>query len=44
MTRQKASEGDLAAIRAESRAFVAAFNKRDAKAIAALWTVDGEYV
>ena len=44
VTGQKASEGDLAAIRAESRAFVAAFNKRDAKAIAALWTVDGEYV
>ncbi|MEQ8790823.1 MAG: SgcJ/EcaC family oxidoreductase [Pirellulaceae bacterium] len=35
---------DLAAIRAESQAFVAAFNKKDAKAVAALWTEDGEYL
>ena len=41
---QNASESDLATIRAESEAFVAAFNKRDAKAVAALWTEDGEYI
>ena len=35
---------EIAAIRAESQAFVTAFNKGDAKAIAALWTEDGEYV
>jgi uncharacterized protein (TIGR02246 family) len=35
---------DLAAIRAGSQAFVDAFDKRDAKAIAALWTKDGEYI
>lgn len=35
---------DLAAIRAASDAFVAAFNRKDAKAIAALWTEDGDYV
>lgn len=38
------ASADLAAIRAESQAFVSAFNKRDAKAIAGLWTSDGEYV
>lgn len=35
---------DEAAIRAGSQAFVAAFNKGDAKAVAALWTETGEYV
>jgi uncharacterized protein (TIGR02246 family) len=35
---------ELAAIRAGSEAFVAAFNKKDAKAVAALWTEDGEYI
>jgi uncharacterized protein (TIGR02246 family) len=34
---------DLAAIRESSQAFVAAFDKADAKAIAALWTEDGDY-
>jgi len=43
-TEQPESSQDLAAIRAESEALVAAFNKRDAKAIAALWTEDGEYI
>lgn len=38
------SPADLAAIRAESEAFVAAFNARNAKAIAALWTEDGHYI
>ncbi len=38
------SAADLAAIRAESEAFVTAFNKGDAKAVAALWTRDGEYI
>lgn len=35
---------DLDAIRAGSQAFVAAFNKRDAKAIAELWTEDGQHI
>lgn len=35
---------DLAALRAGSQAFVAAFNKGDAQAVAALWTEDGEYL
>jgi len=34
---------DLAAIRDSSRAFVQAFDKGDAKAIAALWTEDGDF-
>lgn len=34
---------DLAAIRATSEAFAAAFNRRDAKAVAALWTETGDY-
>lgn len=34
----------LAAIRAQSEAFVAAFNRQDADAVAAFWTQDGEYV
>jgi uncharacterized protein (TIGR02246 family) len=38
------SSPELAALRAASEAFVAAFNKGDAKAIAALWTEDGEYL
>jgi len=35
---------DLAAIRQQSTEFAQAFNAADAKAIAALWTEDGEYV
>ncbi len=35
---------EIAAIRAESQAFAAAFDARDAEAIAALWTADGEYI
>ncbi|QDU26882.1 SnoaL-like domain protein [Anatilimnocola aggregata] len=35
---------ELAAIRAESSTFVTAFNKRDAKAVAALFTEDGQYI
>lgn len=31
-------------IRAEAIEFAAAFNKRDAKAVAAFWTKDGEYI
>jgi uncharacterized protein (TIGR02246 family) len=34
----------LAAIRSGSEVFVKAFNQADAKAIAALWTEDGEYI
>lgn len=37
-------DADIAAIRAESEKYVAAFNRRDAKAVAALWTDDGEYI
>ncbi|QDU90680.1 SnoaL-like domain protein [Pirellulimonas nuda] len=33
-----------AAIRAAGQAFVVAFNRQDAKGVAALWTADGEYV
>lgn len=35
---------DLAAIRAGSQVFVDAFNGRDAKAVAELWTKDGEFI
>ncbi len=38
------SNPDLAAIRAQSQDFVKAFNQHDAKAVAAFWTEDGEYV
>jgi uncharacterized protein (TIGR02246 family) len=41
---QDASAAELAAIRAASEAFTAAFNKGDAKSIAAMWTEDGEYM
>lgn len=40
----KATDSDVAAIRDGSKAFVAAFNERDAKAIAKLWAENGEYV
>ncbi len=43
-TQSDPSAAEILAIRAESEAFVAAFNKGDAKAIAALWTAEGEYV
>ena len=39
-----ASKAELAAIMESSKAFVAAFDRGDAKAVAALWTEDGEYV
>ncbi len=35
---------ELQAIRQTSQMFIAAFNKADAKAVAALWTATGEYV
>lgn len=38
------SSADLAAIRAASQAFAGAFNKHDAKAVAAHWTDDGDFV
>lgn len=38
------SSPDLAAIRAGSEAFVAAFKAGDAKRLAAMWTEDGEYL
>jgi uncharacterized protein (TIGR02246 family) len=37
------SSGDLAAIRLQSQAFVAAFNAGDAKAVAGLWTENGDF-
>jgi uncharacterized protein (TIGR02246 family) len=37
------SSPELNAVRATSKAFVKAFNKGDAKAVAALWTKDGDY-
>jgi len=42
---QPAASGDkaLAAIRAASESFVAAFNKGDAKGVASHWTADGDY-
>jgi uncharacterized protein (TIGR02246 family) len=38
------SAADLAAIRKASQDFVAAFDKGDATAVAALWTEDGDYI
>ncbi len=38
------SNPDVAAIQAEAIAFASTFNKRDAKAVAAFWTKDGEYI
>ena len=38
------SEAELDAIRTQSQVFVAAFNKRDAKAVAGCWTEDGEFI
>ncbi len=35
---------ELASIQVQSEAFVDAFNKHDAKAVAALWTKDAEYI
>jgi len=38
------ADNDVAAIRSQSQAFIDAFNQRDAKAVASLWTEDGEYI
>jgi uncharacterized protein (TIGR02246 family) len=38
------ASAELAAIRAGSEAFVAAFNNKDAKSLAALWTNDGDCI
>ena len=43
-TQSDAVSPELVAVRAESQAFVDAFNQHDAKAVAALWTEDAEYV
>ncbi|QDT00863.1 YybH family protein [Adhaeretor mobilis] len=40
----EAQDKEFAALRAGAQAFVEAFNKGDAQAVAALWTEDGEYV
>lgn len=37
------SSAELAAVRATSQAFASAFNRGDAKAVAVLWTPDGDY-
>jgi uncharacterized protein (TIGR02246 family) len=37
-------DGEIAALEKSAQAFAEAFNKRDAKAVAALWTKDGEYI
>lgn len=42
--KEKANSADLAAIRQTSQEFVAAFDKADAAAVAALWTEDGDYI
>lgn len=42
--RQLDDSADIVAIKAGSVAFVAAFDQRDANAIAAMWTKDGEYI
>ena len=39
-----AASDDAATIRATANKFVDAFNRQDAKALAALWTEDGEYL
>ena len=41
--KSKSNADDLAAIHQASQEFVKAFNAGDAKAIAALWTIDGDY-
>lgn len=38
------ADADAAAIRAQSEAFVEAFNKKDAKGVVEFWTVEGEYI
>jgi uncharacterized protein (TIGR02246 family) len=43
-TMEKPQSAEDKAIRATAEAFTAAFNKGDAKALAALWAPDGEYV
>lgn len=42
--RDKADSPELAAVRKTAKEFAEAFNKGDARAMAALWTKDGEYV
>jgi uncharacterized protein (TIGR02246 family) len=43
-TARSADGEDLSSLRRESQAFVEAFNRADAKAVAMLWTADGDYV
>jgi uncharacterized protein (TIGR02246 family) len=43
-TTSAAAPSELQAIRQTSQLFIAAFNKGDAQAVAALWTATGEYV
>jgi uncharacterized protein (TIGR02246 family) len=43
-TGRNADRDDLSAIRRESQAFVEEFNRADAKAVAMLWTADGDYI
>jgi uncharacterized protein (TIGR02246 family) len=41
---RSAPDAESAAIRAQSEAFIEAFNKKDAKAVVEFWTPDGEYI
>jgi uncharacterized protein (TIGR02246 family) len=41
---KKGEPAEIAAVRKEAGAFVRAFNKKDAQAVAAFWTKDGEYI
>jgi uncharacterized protein (TIGR02246 family) len=43
-TSSEPTSPDLDAIRAQAEKFVDAFNSHDAKALAALWTAEGEYI
>ena len=40
----RAAEDDAAAIASTAEAFVGAFDKGDAQAVAAFWTPDGDYI
>jgi len=42
--KRKEDSKDIAAVRKSAEAFTQAFNSGDAKAVAAFWTADGEYI
>lgn len=43
-TNERSSEPEVAAVRKSAEAFATAFNQGDAKAVAAFWTANGEYI